>query len=310
MEKISVIVPYYNFDVYLLRKCLLSLMAQTYDNAEVLVVVDGGDKNIERVKEYFSGGGVAGKNIRFERIEHGGVSKARNYGIEHTGGEYISFVDSDDFVEEVFLEKLYKKIKHADISICGVTERDFPTIDACIDTKIFFSLPAMYNLDQYTNFSVNKLYKRDVIEKYNISFPANVGLGEDALFLADYYERINHISVCSNPLYHYVTNPISATRIYQPQYWEWEKKVIHRQWELFHKYPLAERECDYMYARLYFKYKGLFDYYHNLGDKSCGKYIQDIIKDSLFNELTKHSHKPSEFWTKEMIRNVKKWRRK
>ena len=57
MEKISVIVPYYNSNVFLLRKCLLSLMAQTYKNMEVLVVVDGGDKNIERIKKDFSGGG-------------------------------------------------------------------------------------------------------------------------------------------------------------------------------------------------------------------------------------------------------------
>ena len=56
MEKISVIVPYYNSNVFLLRKCLLSLMAQTYKNMEVLVVVDGGDKNIERIKKDFSGG--------------------------------------------------------------------------------------------------------------------------------------------------------------------------------------------------------------------------------------------------------------
>ena len=308
MEKISVIVPYYNSNVFLLRKCLLSLMAQTYKNMEVLVVVDGGDKNIERIKKDFSGGGVTGRSIRFARIEHSGVSVARNYGIEHTDGEYISFVDSDDFVDEFFLEKLYQKIKIADISICSVTEREFPTRNACIDTKIFFSLPATYNRGQYANFSFNKLYKREIIEKYNIRFPAGIGLGEDVFFLADYFENINHISICSNPLYHYVWNKTSATNTYTPQYWEWEKQVIHRQWELFHGYPLTKREDDFMHAWLCTKCNILFNYYHNSGDKDCDKYIRDIMKDSLFKELTAYSPKAGEFWTRNMVKAVRKWR--
>ena len=306
MEKISVIVPYYNSNVFLLRKCLFSLMIQTYKDLEVLVVVDGSNKNIENVEKYFKN---MDQRIRFDYIKHGGVSVARNYGIEHTDGKYIAFVDSDDFVDEIFLDKLYQGIKNADISICGVSEQFFPTSNACIDTKVFFSLPAEYNYLQYTNFSVNKLYKREIIEKYELSFPVKMGLGEDAMFLAGYYEKINQISICNAALYHYVLNTTSATKKYQSEYWKWEKNVIYKQWELFHKYPLTERESSYNYAWLYHKYKGLFNYYCKIGDEKRFEYIQDIMKDKLFVELITQPLCLNEFWTKKMVKEVRSWKK-
>ena len=304
MEKISVIVPYYNSNVFLLRKCLLSLKTQTYRDFEVLVVIDGSEKDIEHVKKDFE---EMDLRFSFAKIEHGGVSAARNYGIQHTEGKYITFVDSDDFVDEIFLDKLYQGIKVADLSICGVAEQHFPTGDANIDTKIFFSLPAEFNYLQYTNFSVNKLYKREVIEKYHLFFPEGVGLGEDAIFLADYYERIKHIAVCSNALYHYVPNFTSATKKYQPNYWKWEKDVIYRQWELFQKHPLTERENTYMYAWLFHKFRGLFLYYCHSGQEGYIDYIKEIVEDQLYKMLVMFKLQFNEFWTKDMIKEVKVW---
>lgn len=303
MEKISVIVPYYNSNVFLLRKCLQSLCDQTYKNIEVLVVIDGSEKEIDKVKDFFQ---EKDTRIRFAEIEHAGVSAARNYGIKHTDGKFIAFVDSDDFVEEIFLDKLYQGIKNADLSICGVSEQYFPTGDANIDTRIFFSLPAEYNYLQYTNFSVNKLYRREVIEKYDIYFPESIGLGEDAIFLTEYYKNIKHIAVCSSLMYHYVWNHTSATKKYQPKYWEWEKNVIYRQWELFHRYPLTERESNYMYAWLFHKFRGLFLYYCHSGEEGYVEYIKDIVDDELYKKLLHSSHL-NEFWTKEMINDIKKW---
>lgn len=306
MEKISVIVPYYNSNLFLLRKCISSILAQTYKNLEILVIIDGSEKNLTHIKEDFT---TADDRIRFIDIQHSGVSVARNCGIENSTGTYLAFIDSDDYVDEVFIEKLYQGIQRADLSICGVAEQFFPTADACIDTKIFFSLPAEYNYLQYTNFSVNKLYKREIIEQNNIRFPETIKLGEDAIFLAHYYEHITQITISSLPLYHYVPNTTSATKKFQPQYWNWEKEVIYKQWNLFHQYPLTERESSFCFAWLYHKYKGILNYYHYLGKNQSSTIIQTISQDKLFLNMVEEPKKIDEFWNKDMINEIKSWKR-
>lgn len=114
-ELISVVVPIYNVEKYL-RLCLDSLLMQTYTNFEVLMINDGSpDDSANICKEYLA------KDRRFQYFEkeNGGLSDARNYGIEHSKGEYITFVDSDDWLKETFLEDLYEAITRtgADIAL-------------------------------------------------------------------------------------------------------------------------------------------------------------------------------------------------
>lgn len=114
-ELISVVVPIYNVEKYL-RLCLDSLLMQTYTNFEVLMINDGSPDDSENIcKEYLA------KDRRFQYFEkeNGGLSDARNYGIEHSKGEYITFVDSDDWLKETFLEDLYEAITRtgADIAL-------------------------------------------------------------------------------------------------------------------------------------------------------------------------------------------------
>lgn len=114
-ELISVVVPIYNVEKYL-RLCLDSLLMQTYTNFEVLMINDGSpDDSANICKEYLA------KDRRFQYFEkeNGGLSDARNYGIEHSKGEYITFVDSDDWLKETLLEDLYEAITRtgADIAL-------------------------------------------------------------------------------------------------------------------------------------------------------------------------------------------------
>ena len=119
LEKISVIVPVYKVEKYL-KRCVESIVQQTYQNIEIILVDDGSpDRCPEMCDEY------ARRDARIKVIHksNGGLSDARNAGLNIASGDYISFVDSDDWIEEDFIEILYKNMKkeNADISIIGYT---------------------------------------------------------------------------------------------------------------------------------------------------------------------------------------------
>ena len=118
MKKVSIIVPVYNVEKYL-RKCLNSLVNQTLTDIEVILVNDGSkDKSQEIINEFKEK--YPEKIKAFETV-NGGAAKARNYALEHVTGEYIGFVDSDDYVEEDMYEKLYNKAieENAEIVCCN-----------------------------------------------------------------------------------------------------------------------------------------------------------------------------------------------
>ena len=100
---ISIIVPVYNVEKYL-KKCLDSILSQTYKNFEVIIVNDGSPDNSQKIIDEYK---KKDKRIIVLEKENGGLSSARNYGIEHANGKYISFVDADDYIEKDYVEKLY-----------------------------------------------------------------------------------------------------------------------------------------------------------------------------------------------------------
>ena len=114
--KVSIIVPVYNVEEYL-RKCLDSLVNQTYQNIEIIVVNDGTKDNsqsiVDEYKKKYS------KIIKSYIKENGGLASARNYGVDKATGEYIMFVDSDDYIDTKMVEKLVKTAnkKHSDIVV-------------------------------------------------------------------------------------------------------------------------------------------------------------------------------------------------
>lgn len=113
MVKVSIIVPVYNVEKYI-RQCLESLINQTLQDIEIIIVNDGTkDKSIEVINDIIE----TNKKIVLLNKQNGGISSARNYGLRHATGEYISFVDSDDYVDNDYIEKLYEKAKEFDLDI-------------------------------------------------------------------------------------------------------------------------------------------------------------------------------------------------
>ncbi len=120
MIKVSVIVPVYNVEKYI-SKCLDSLVNQTLKDIEIIVVNDGTKDNSQKIIDKYA---KKYKNLKSYIKENGGLSSARNYGLKYAKGEYIAFVDSDDYVELDMFEKMYKKAKenNFDIVVCDTVE--------------------------------------------------------------------------------------------------------------------------------------------------------------------------------------------
>ena len=281
---ISIIVPFYKPPKLRFRKCIDSILEQSFIDYEVIIVDDG---NPDEYLHILSECEKKDSRIRVIRQKNGGVSKARNTGLQSARGEYLAFIDSDDFVESSFLEKLYRAIQGNDLAICTVCEQLFPVVDAWNDRRMFFSQPTYYNGLQYINFSVNKLYRTEIIRGNSILFDSDVKLGEDAIFLSQYYSSCKSIRCIPDWLYHYVPNNTSAVHRYQSAYWDWEQRVITEQWNAFHQYPLSVQQEQAMISWLFRKIKGAINYYfyYEKNQDKLNEIIRRICSHPLFEQL-------------------------
>ncbi len=258
MEKISVVVPVYRPPIQNLKACLQSLANQDYENYEVILVNDGGSLDLDNFCREF-----CADFSRFKIInqENKGVSAARNAGLAIASGTYICFCDADDYVSSDFLSVMERCMSGVDLVICGVTGQRFPVISSTVDIEVFFALPQQYNKFQYTNFCWNKMFRGEIIKRGNIQFDESVGLGEDALFLADYFLHCHKIRTVAKELYHYVLCEQSGVYTYYPCFWNWEKRVIEWQFKRFHSSVLNAVEQQYMKYWSFCKIRQILNYY-------------------------------------------------
>jgi len=167
MIKVSVIVPVYNVEEYL-HKCLETLVNQTLKDIEIIVINDGATDNSQSIIDSFVS---KYSNVKSLVKPNGGLSDARNYGLPYASGEYIGFVDSDDYVDVDMYEKLYNKAVEADYDIveCNL-HHVFP--DGTIDTEIGEKLTDKKEMLMMGRSVVwNKIYKREWLMDTGIVFP-------------------------------------------------------------------------------------------------------------------------------------------
>ncbi len=195
--KISVIVPIYNVEKYL-RKCLDSLVNQTFKDYEVILVNDGStDSSQEIIDEYTSKYSC----LKSFKKKNGGMSSARNLGLKHATGDYLAFVDSDDFVELDFLEKMYDKAisTKSDVTIC-----DYYSLNE--EEKRYIKCHMEYSCDQRIEYLLSppmvwcKLIKKDVMKK--VIFKEGIYY-EDLDFCVKLFPYVKKISFVDEPLYDY-----------------------------------------------------------------------------------------------------------
>lgn len=210
MDKISVIIPVYKVEKYL-RKCVDSVLAQTYTNLEIILVDDGSpDRCGEICDEYAR----IDSRIKVIHKENGGLSDARNAGIEAATGEYIAFVDSDDYISPYMYEKLYNAIikADADMSICNFLYVDEsgneiynnsnpPIKDELTNGIDVLSKKIIEEKSWYWIVTVTKLYKKSLFEK--LRFPINK-YHEDEFVFHKILLLCNKIACIPDILYYYV----------------------------------------------------------------------------------------------------------
>lgn len=206
---ISVIVPVYNAEAYL-GECVESLIRQTLDDIEILLINDGSIDNSAVICEKYS---ALDNRIRFFNQPNAGVSVARNKGLQEAKGEYVCFVDADDVVASDFLQTLFDMSGCGDFAICGYTRNQSilgqkGTTVKYYDTKSFIIQIFDESLVHPNIWMM--MFKNAIIQKRGISFTPGCVRNEDTEFYIKYMIHENRIAVSDYKGYFYRDNPNSA----------------------------------------------------------------------------------------------------
>lgn len=206
-ECISVIVPIYNAGPYL-DKCIHSIVEQSYRNLEILLIDDGStDKSAEVSKQWET----ADNRVRYVYQKNSGVSAARNLGIELSGGEYIAFVDADDWMETNYLEKLHNSLNGCDLAVgsfCEEYESDRSesvrvykkfTGNRTISDQVALMKDCL-EAQIYTYTIWGKLFRRSLIGETRF---APLAYSEDAIFCREILAKCNAVGFIDEKGYHY-----------------------------------------------------------------------------------------------------------
>lgn len=294
--KVSIIVPVYNVEK-VLHYCVDSILAQTFRDFELILVDDGSTDNSRELCDRYASDN---NNVTAVHIENGGVSKARNTGIELAKGDYICFIDSDDYIAKDYLECLLlaqKNYLEIDNIWCGFqTVTDYHGSDSNANLALnseeysVFTRSEIMTLHEkwLSQMPWNKLFKTSIIKDNNIRFPENLSLGEDLLFNLNYIDHTNgKIVIINKPLNYYLrTENESLDNKYYPNLLDIYKQIYSKLLLCIKKWDCDETQQIIFYNSCFYSYeKVLRNTFH---DKSKVpnkyKYNRCIMKSKEFKE--------------------------
>lgn len=245
--KVSIIVPCYNVENYV-EKSILSLMNQTLKEIEVIAIDDGSNDRtpeiLDKIAKQYS-------NLKVIHKKNEGVSIARNIGIKEACGEYIGFLDSDDWVNSDMYEKMYNKAKEEDLDVVACdTNAIYPNYIKYISSNIKESNSNTKDL-MINAYAViwNKIYKKELLD--DIKFKEHMSFCEDVLFLYMIYPKIKKIGVINEALHNYLQRENSLTYTYNEKLYQLIDSLdnvvaYYKQNNLFDEY---REELEYSYVR-------------------------------------------------------------
>ena len=288
-ELISIIVPVYKVEKYL-EKCVKSILKQTYTNLEIILVDDGSPDKCGQLCDELAK--TDDRIIVFHK-ENGGLSDARNYGVERANGEYIGFVDSDDYIHECMYKELYEAIKKSGTSIaeCGVTrvyknilrphyegEDYFLVLDREGYLKEYLENKRLYGS------AWCKLSHRDLAKK--IKFPAGK-IYEDAFYTLELLKTVDKYTLISgNYYYYYIRENSITTRPFSSKDMDYIEIMNQIEDYTLSNFP---RFKEQLLVRLAFAYISIFNQLLEVDGykrKSEYKILKDKLKDNYFKVLS------------------------
>lgn len=221
MKKVSIIVPVYNAEKYL-KDCITSLLQQSYQNIEIILIDDGSLDSSGKIINSFM---EIDTRIFSESIVNSGVSAARNEGLSLATGAYIMFVDSDDRIHNDMVAELVKAIEKGpfDMAVCGFEMNYFRKNKACRRVKIIPKVKdILTNQDFCDTFSDmfenktylspwSKLYKHEILKAHTIKFEEDISIGEDMLWNYAYLRCTQKIAVIEKAYYYYNVGSSTAS---------------------------------------------------------------------------------------------------
>lgn len=307
--KITVIVPVYKVEKYL-SKCIDSILAQTYTDFELILIDDGSPDNSGVICDEYAS---RDSRIRVIHKSNGGVSSARNAGIDAAQGEWIAFVDADDWIEPDYLNSMFVGTDDVDLVMQGYKVVKYDATNIRIhrfeSERASEDIPSVLSEAEYKNIinsPISKLFKLKIIKDNNIKFESSISYGEDHVFVLEYLQYVKKIFISDSFGYNYFQDDsLSLTRrkISTEKLISYMFMVYEKQNKILQNYDslCSHKMLKVVAWRFYGVYtKLLYDLFSNVPKYDCYKNI--IVELSKVN-LTKSSLNTKRKWIFRIIEN-------
>lgn len=250
--RLSVIMPVYNVEDYL-RNMINSILAQDFDDFEMILVDDGSTDGSGKICDSFA---EIDKRVRVFHIKNGGVSNARNFGLSKAKGKYVHFADSDDFIENGMYMDFDKVVEQysPDMVMCGCKQinvkknictivggqQDNPILDKS-KIKAYLDGIELFDMRCLIHYIWNKWYKREILIDSKMKFSSDLSLGEDYVFNCQLLQNINSIYIVGKHYYKYYIRGNSLVSAFQPEPWKSRQMLLDAHTALYQKYNIWDK---------------------------------------------------------------------
>lgn len=294
MPKISVILPCYNVEKYI-AKSIQSVLNQTYTDFELLVVIDGSPDNSKAIAEDFND-----ERITIYEKPNGGLSDARNYGLERAEGEFVYFMDSDDWIEPDLLLDNIAIIaeKDIDVVIFGYIQDDEDTEGRVINSKSMVppkiclekgkdNFPTDSHIIGLLGYAWNKIYRKSLLQNNNLKFEKGTSLIEDILFNSQVYQKVTTICFNDKCYYHYLNREVpTLMKKFHANSFDLTKRRIFAVDDFLKDWKVEEaireqRKAAGVVGGIRGRIHNLYAYKNQLSEKEVKNYIRKMLNDPL-----------------------------